>query len=190
MSGRYRTIWRKILARMSGLLWAVFWTALAGAAIAATWLPLAKDGIHDPSSPVMGQLQQPHDALSVMPPDLSGNQVDWMKALEQGLIKPRTQLLTRTEMPTRDTEIILKNTGQMPMVKFPHRQHTLWLDCASCHDEMFKRVAGTTKINMRMILQGEKCGVCHGAVAFPLTECARCHNVERQIGPRRFDDAK
>lgn len=175
---------------MPRLCWAGFWTALAGAAVATTWLPLAKDGIHDPASPAIVLLQQPSEALSVLPPDMSGNQVNWIKALEQGHIKPRTHLLTRTEMPTRDTEIILKNTGQMPMVKFPHRQHTAWLDCASCHDELFKRVAGATKINMAMILQGEKCGVCHGAVAFPLTDCARCHNVERQIGPRRFDEAK
>lgn len=190
MKNRLRSVWRKFITCVPRLCWAGFWTALAGAAVATTWLPLAKDGIHDPASPAIVLLQQPSEALSVLPPDMSGNQVNWIKALEQGHIKPRTHLLTRTEMPTRDTEIILKNTGQMPMVKFPHRQHTAWLDCASCHDELFKRVAGATKINMAMILQGEKCGVCHGAVAFPLTDCARCHNVERQIGPRRFDEAK
>ena len=32
---------------------------------------------------------------------------------------------------------------------------------------------------MMLILQGEKCGLCHGAVAFPLTECLRCHSVSR-----------
>jgi hypothetical protein len=26
---------------------------------------------------------------------------------------------------------------------------------------------------------GEQCGVCHGAVAFPLTVCGRCHNTPR-----------
>jgi hypothetical protein len=30
---------------------------------------------------------------------------------------------------------------------------------------------------MQKILDGEQCGVCHGAVAFPLTECRRCHSV-------------
>jgi hypothetical protein len=29
------------------------------------------------------------------------------------------------------------------------------------------------------VLSGEKCGLCHGAVAFPLTECNRCHSVQR-----------
>ena len=32
---------------------------------------------------------------------------------------------------------------------------------------------------MLLILAGEKCGLCHGAVAFPLTECLRCHSVQR-----------
>jgi hypothetical protein len=32
---------------------------------------------------------------------------------------------------------------------------------------------------MLHILEGKQCGQCHGAVAFPLTECARCHNTAR-----------
>lgn len=158
--------------------------------MAATWLPLAGDGIHDPVGPGIGVLQQPREALAVLPPDTIGNQVRWVKALDEGHIKPRTHVLVRVDMPVRDTEVILKNTGEMPMVRFPHRPHTAWLDCGSCHDELFKRVAGTTKINMAMILRGEKCGLCHGAVAFPLTECARCHSVERQVGPRVANDRK
>ena len=67
----------------------------------------------------------------------------------------------------------------MPMVRFPHRQHTAWLDCSNCHDQLFGQTAGATTINMMLILQGEKCGLCHGAVAFPLTECLRCHSVVR-----------
>jgi hypothetical protein len=40
--------------------------------------------------------------------------------------------------------------------------------------------AGATKFTgMFPILSGEKCGRCHGAVAFPLTECRRCHVVMR-----------
>lgn len=178
------------VSRIPRLCWALLGMAIAGAALAATWLPLASDGIHDPVGPGIGVLQQPREALSVLPPDTIGNQVRWVKALEEGHIKPRTHVLVRVDMPVRDTEIILKNTGEMPMVRFPHRPHTAWLDCGSCHDELFKRVAGATKINMAMILRGEKCGLCHGAVAFPLTECARCHSVERQVGPRVANDRK
>ncbi|MBL0122584.1 MAG: hypothetical protein IPP88_07565 [Betaproteobacteria bacterium] len=177
----------RLLRGVPRLSSAILWIALASAAVAANWLPLAKDDLHDPAGPVIGVLQEPREALAVLPPDTVGNQVRWVQAIENGHIKPRTHVRAVVEMPTRDTEVILRNTGEMAMVKFPHRQHTAWLDCGSCHDDLFKREAGATKINMAMILRGEKCGLCHGAVAFPLTECARCHNVERQIGPRVVD---
>jgi c(7)-type cytochrome triheme protein len=153
------------------------------AALAATqWLALAKDGLHDPASPAIGVLQEPADALGALhaqAPDVVGNQVRWVQALDRGLIQPRTNILPETKVNLRTTEILLKNTGEMPMVRFPHRQHTAWLDCENCHDSLFKQKPGTSGINMFQILAGEKCGLCHGAVAFPLTECNRCHSVHR-----------
>ncbi|HEX9180451.1 MAG TPA: c(7)-type cytochrome triheme domain-containing protein, partial [Burkholderiales bacterium] len=53
----------------------------------------------------------------------------------------------------------------------------LWLDCANCHEHLFKSKAGANKLSMQKILEGEQCGLCHGAVAFPLTECGRCHST-------------
>ena len=154
--------------------------ALAVVAVGAgRWLPIAKDGVHDPESPAVGVLQEPAEALAALPPDNAGNQVRWMQALDQGHIAPRSQINPGTQVNLRSTDVLLKNTGEMPMVRFPHRQHTAWLDCANCHDKLFERKAGATKINMFLILQGEKCGLCHGAVAFPLTECERCHSVPR-----------
>jgi len=154
--------------------------ATLGVAVAAgKWLPLAHDGIHDPASPAIGVLQEPAEALSTLPPDTAGNQVLWMRALDEGHIQPRTNILPETKVNLRLTDVLLKNTGEMPMVRFPHRQHTAWLDCSNCHDQLFGRVAGATKNNMFLILQGEKCGLCHGAVSFPLTECQRCHSVPR-----------
>lgn len=155
--------------------------ALAAAALVAQqrWLPLARDGIHDPASPAIGVLQEPAEALSALPPDNAGNKVSWVKALDQGLIAPRTNLLPETKVDLRTTEILMRNTGEMPLVRFPHRQHTAWLDCSNCHDHLFAQKAGGTKINMLMILQGDKCGLCHGAVSFPLTECQRCHSLDR-----------
>lgn len=167
------------------LCWVLPCVALV--AWAAAWVPLAKDGIHDPAGPAVGVLQEPREALAVLPPDTSGNQVQWVQALEQKLIEPRAYVRMPVTLVTRDTDVILKNTGEMAMVKFPHRQHTAWLDCGSCHEGLFERQAGATKINMAMILRGEKCGLCHGAVAFPLTECLRCHSVPRPIGPRVID---
>jgi len=162
-----------------GWLIAALLLGVGMAMAAAKWAPLALDGVHDPTSPAIGVLQEPAEALSALPPDTAGNQVLWMRALDEGHINPRTNILPETKVNLRLTDVLLKNTGEMPMVRFPHRQHTAWLDCSNCHDQLFERKAGATKINMFLILQGEKCGLCHGAVSFPLTECQRCHSVPR-----------
>ena len=147
---------------------------------AGAWTPLDQDGLHDPRSPAIKLLQQPAEALSRLPPDTAGNQVRWVKALEEGFIEPRTNLFETTEVRVLDLDIIMKETGEMPMVRFPHKVHTEWLDCSNCHDKLFARKAGASGVNMLAILQGEFCGRCHGAVSFPLTECNRCHSVSRK----------
>jgi len=144
------------------------------------WLPLHKDGVHDPKSPALRQLQQPADALASLPPDSAGNLVNWVRAIETGAIDPRTNLFADTKIRTLDQDIIVSKFGSMPAVKFPHRQHTLWLDCSNCHPKLFAEKAGSTKLSMSKILDGEQCGLCHGAVAFPLTECNRCHSVSNE----------
>jgi c(7)-type cytochrome triheme protein len=151
----------------------------AGSATGGTWLPIAKDGIHDPKSPAAKQLQQPEDALNGLTPDNTGNQVRWVQSLDKGEIKPREKLRQATEIRKLDQDILLDLKGSMSIVRFPHRAHTEWLDCSNCHDHLFEKRTGATRISMQAILQGEQCGVCHGAVAFPLTECKRCHSVSR-----------
>jgi c(7)-type cytochrome triheme protein len=103
--------------------------------------------------------------------------VNWVESLEEGYIKPRAKVLPETQVDVLDLDVILKNTSMMYYVRFPHKPHTEWLDCSQCHEKLFRSKAGATKINMFMILMGQKCGLCHGAVAFPLTECGRCHSV-------------
>lgn len=169
--------WRALLACALALLLVL----LAGLACAAERALLAKDGIHDPANPAIRLLQEPRDALAKFPADAVGNRVRWVKALEQGLIAPRTNILPGTAIRVLDHDVIMPRTGEMPMVKFPHRQHTEWLDCSNCHEHLFKSKAGaTTALNMFEVLNGEYCGRCHGAVAFPLTECNRCHSVVRK----------
>lgn len=143
------------------------------------WLPLAKDGVHDPRSPAVGLLQEPREALAALPADTAGNLVRWVEALRDGSINPRTNLRPEAEVRLLETDIYMDRYGSLPIVRFPHREHTLWLDCSNCHDKLFKSQAGANQISMLRILQGEQCGQCHGAVAFPLTECARCHNTPR-----------
>ena len=176
-------------ARVRGMvrwLLLVVLASLCAVAVAASqkWLAIAKDDLHDPQSPAVGVLQEPAEALGALgaqAPDAVGNQVRWVQALDRGLIQPRTNILPETKVNLRTTEVLLVNTAHMAMVKFPHRQHTAWLDCSNCHGSvgLFEQKAGATKIGMMRVLAGEKCGLCHGAVAFPLTECYRCHTVER-----------
>jgi c(7)-type cytochrome triheme protein len=159
----------------------VFALVVAGLTWAGDHIPLVKDGLHDPANPSIKLLQEPNDALSQLPPDVVGSGVLWVKALEQGIITPRSSIFPNTKINKLDLDVILPDTGEMPMVRFPHRQHTEWLDCTNCHDSLFAMKKGGTKgLNMFAVLQGEYCGLCHGAVSFPLTECKRCHSVYRK----------
>ncbi len=154
-------------------------SAVAWAQTARQWLPLAKDGIHDPTSPALRVLQEPTVALSRLPADTSGNLVNWVHALERNVINPRTNILPGTQVMVIDLDILLNLKGGTLIVRFPHRAHTLWLDCTNCHQQLFVSKAGANKLSMAAMLKGEQCGMCHGAVAFPMTECSRCHNTRR-----------
>ena len=161
----------------------LLFVAMDAGAQVRRWQPIARDGVHDPKGPGIRQLQEPREALGVLPPDGAGNQVQWVEALERGVIQPRTNLKPETRFEVRDDAIILNRTGGLPMVRFPHRAHTLWLDCSNCHEQLFVSKAGANRLSMEKMLQGEQCGLCHGAVAFPLTECARCHSVAHDRKP-------
>lgn len=154
-----------------------------------SWLPLAQDGIHDPKSPAIKLLQEPGEALSKLPASGSGDKVFWKDAIQQGLVRPRSNIYPETKFNLRDTDVFLDLNGSQLPVRFPHKDHTLWLDCGNCHDKLFKKEAGANKYSMLAILEGEQCGVCHGAVAFPLTECKRCHNTPRGEARRRTRSA-
>ena len=154
-------------------------SAIAGAAIAAgKWRPLKDDGLHDPDNPAVELLQEPAEALGVLVPDGAGNKVDWVQSLQQGLIAPRPSLEGEREPEIRDTTVLMKNTYPMFYVNFPHKPHTQWMSCETCHDRIFLPQVDANPISMSSILKGEDCGLCHGAVSFPLTECNRCHNTD------------
>ena len=176
-AGRWRTA-------LLGTLSFVTACVMAGVALAAglyRWTALQDDDVHDPANPGLTLLQQPGDALSRLPPDSAGNRVRWVQALEEGAIQPRSQLLPDTTVRVLDQDLIIARNGSMGAVRFPHRAHTLWLDCSNCHDQLFKAKAGANRFSMVAILNGEQCGLCHGAVAFPLTECNRCHSVSNRM---------
>lgn len=136
----------------------------------------AEDGIHDPDNPGTQTLQWPSEAFQDLPKSNDGNRVDWVAALGQGRIAPLVDLSDPKAEPfVMDLVIVREVKGSMPNVVFPHLQHTQWLDCTNCHDEIFVPQKGANQISMAAILLGQKCGVCHGKVAFPVTDCRRCH---------------
>ena len=141
-------------------------------------VPLGKDGIHDPRNSSVEIFQPPHVAMKGFPRDSAGL-INWVETIDKGLIAPRADLLGNAQMKPLDMDIIFTDTGAMPNVRFPHKAHTAWLDCSSCHPTIFKQQKGANNIAMNDILQGKYCGLCHGKVAFaPTLNCARCHSVQ------------
>lgn len=132
---------------------------------------------YDTNNPDHHKLQKANESLAGFPLDKKGY-VDWMKALRSGTITPRADLSNAKPMEVLDLDVILKNTRDMPYVKFPHNSHTQWLACANCHDKIFVPKAGANPISMNKIFQGQYCGVCHDRVAFiTFFSCERCHSV-------------
>jgi c(7)-type cytochrome triheme protein len=142
--------------------------------------PPLRDGIHDPANDGTAVLQPPRQAFEPLPDSASGNHVDWVLALEQGLIQPRWDLADPGRKPlVMDLNIVREVKGSMPNVVYPHKQHLQWLDCSNCHPKIFQPKKGANQISMAEILLGRKCGVCHGKVAFPVSECRRCHSQKK-----------
>jgi c(7)-type cytochrome triheme protein len=113
-------------------------------------------------------------------PKTQGGEVDWVTALTDGFIKPRESIdLSRKNLPSMDFNVVFKVKGDLPDVVYPHFPHTLWLDCKNCHPSIFVMQAGINPVTMTNIEEGEFCGRCHGKVAFPLSECNRCHTLPK-----------
>ena len=145
-------------------------------------LPPAEDGIHDPTNDGTLALLPPLQGLAGLPPSPSGNRVNWVEALNNKSIKPRYDRNDPTAEPiVMDLNIVREVKGSMPDVVYPHKQHTQWLDCSNCHPAIFVPQKGANQISMAAILLGQKCGVCHGKVAFPVAECRRCHSKKKDI---------
>lgn len=138
---------------------------------------LEMNAIHDPANPDRKYLQSYGEATRNLPHDAVGFP-DWMRALREGTINPRTGVNGAESMDVLDLDIIMRNTREMPNVRFPHNSHTMWLACSNCHPAPFIPVAGANQIRMADIFRGQYCGMCHDRVAFvTFFSCDRCHSV-------------
>jgi c(7)-type cytochrome triheme protein len=143
-------------------------------------LPPAEDGNHDPAGGAIRMLETPLQAFRKLPKYNTGNQVDWVKALNEGKIHLRYDRSDPNVKPVvMDLNIVREVKTSMPNVVFPHKQHTQWLDCSSCHPGIFIPQKGGNRMSMAAILEGKSCGVCHGKVAFPTSQCFRCHSQNK-----------
>ena len=144
-----------------------------------------KSAVYDKRGEGYAMLQSSSQAMRSFPADAQGN-IDWVGALESGLINPRAELRRRGQMEILDNDVIMRNTLEMPWVKFPHRAHTQWLACSNCHPRPFKQEVGANNITMDSIMRGEHCGQCHDRVAFSIFACERCHSVVHEGSPKAW----
>jgi c(7)-type cytochrome triheme protein len=99
-------------------------------------------------------------------------------AAEQGLIEPKMSILEPDFEPMEYDEDfeVPAAWALIPPADFSHAAHLRWLECSSCHPDVFKvEKEGTEHMLMKHILEGKFCGACHMNVAFPLDDCKGCH---------------
>ncbi len=148
-----------------------------------TTVSLREDGLHDLNNDALNSLQEPSESMDDFPADRRGG-VNWVKAIDEGIISPRMSRAGEEQMNIMDMDIVFQDTGQMPWVRFPHLAHTRWLDCSNCHPAIFiPQKGGNPEIGMDAIVAGKYCGRCHDKVAFPLWTCERCHSVPHEGSP-------
>jgi len=108
--------------------------------------------------------------------------IDWMAIVNKGIIKPRGSLKPGVpDLPPFDMNVLITSKGDFVNdVMFPHKAHTYWLKCENCHTGIFIMAKGKNRMTMQGIVEGKWCGRCHGKVAFPLTDCNRCHQTPKK----------
>jgi len=113
-----------------------------------------------------------------LPKSRFGNRIDWVKAQQNGAIKPIYSLFRADEKPLAFDKklVLLAEWNWVPPAIFNHGTHAPWLDCSNCHPDIFNIQKKTTKhFLMQYILEKKFCGVCHFSVALPSDDCHACH---------------
>lgn len=127
----------------------------------------------------LGKAPEFSKAVEGLPRGRFGNGIDWELAEEQGKIKlvdslPGISIVRKPLQIPPDSNIEAK-VSSLPEILFSHKKHAVWNGCESCHPDVFGVKNGSTKYTMQQVFDGRYCGLCHGTVAFPTIDCARCH---------------
>lgn len=120
-----------------------------------------------------------------MPKERLGNGINWEKAEAEGLVKPADQLegisAIKPKLKVQQDFSLKSKVEGMPDIIFSHKKHTVWNGCELCHPDIFVGIKkGSTKYSMVDLFDGRYCGVCHDKVAFPQSDCSRCHSKSPQ----------
>lgn len=128
----------------------------------------------DPERPAVESATTWEEVKAQLPEHALGG-VDWVAAMEAGLVKPRPG----PDSPDAKYAAAFKYDfiieGKKPKFNafFPHSAHTGWLGCENCHTALYPYQRNPAK--MKDMRNGASCGACHGSVAFNLKQCKRCH---------------
>ena len=145
----------------------------------------SKEGAAGEETRLPVELAKTWSEASELLPKTKDGEVDWVQALNAGVIAPRPgpdpKAAAEPVFPL-DVTRVPEAGGEGFKVIFSHEVHTTWLACPSCHPAIFEMKAGATPITMEKINGGEVCGVCHGTVAFSPSACARCHPAMAEAG--------
>lgn len=81
-------------------------------------------------------------------------------------------------------DVVLNNYSDEAAVNpvvFPHWFHRIRYTCKTCHTDLnIKLSAGSNKIKMSDIVDGQYCGACHdGQVAWGIENCELCHSAKQ-----------
>ena len=143
-------------------------------------------GMGNPENPVseaykIGMSKRPAALAGAGLPKDKFGLVDWVAVVKEGEINPVGSLdPKKPDVPPFDMDVVIVAKGDfVNNVMFPHDIHTYWLGCENCHPAIFVMGKGKNKMSMAEIAEGKWCGRCHGKVAFPLTDCARCHTQKK-----------
>ncbi|MBE9554200.1 MAG: hypothetical protein IMF05_12130, partial [Proteobacteria bacterium] len=109
--------------------------AAAQAAAQAGGLAVAEEEGERPEIEAILDWEQ---AAEMLPKD-DIDEVDWMAALREGVIKPRAQIMGQGDPQAKLFKFDFYFAGPDPESDafFPHSSHTEWLTCESCHPAIF-----------------------------------------------------
>jgi len=104
--------------------------------------------------------------------------IDWLRLEEYGVFNPIHSLREGFKHEVRNNKILFVSKSKIEDVVFDHQVHSRWINCSSCHPEVFRETL-TNDVKMLRMSKGKFCGYCHGKVSFTFADCKRCHNQQK-----------